>query len=160
MSDADRVGEVNGGWKVITDALASERMVMGGVTALVHRQLDDLLTKLRRDPERAGPPGSAARARLTELAARLQAARILVNRSLRATAAGQGARLEAPMAKVVGAEVQEDLCEAALDLLGPSAALAGGTFELGVRLSIKSVVGGGTNDIQWNLIARSLGLPR
>ena len=40
------------------------------------------------------------------------------------------------------------------------AALAGSTFELGLRLSVKSVVGGGTNDIQRNLIARSLGLPR
>jgi alkylation response protein AidB-like acyl-CoA dehydrogenase len=160
VSDADRVGEVNGGWTVITDALASERMVMGGVTAHVHRQLDELLAQLRRDPERSGPRGSAARSRLTELAARLQAARILVNHSLRATSAGEGSRLEAPMAKIVGSEVQEDLCEAALDLLGPQATLAGSTFELGLRLSIKSVVGGGTNDIQRNLIARSLGLPR
>ena len=63
------------------------------------------------------------------------------------------------MAKIVGAEVYEDLCEAALDILGPRAALAG-TYEFGARISIKYVVGGGTNDIQRNLIARSLGLPR
>ena len=63
------------------------------------------------------------------------------------------------MAKIVGAEVYEDLCEAALDILGTQAALAG-TFELGARLSIKYVVGGGTNDIQRNLIARGIGLPR
>ena len=50
--------------------------------------------------------------------------------------------------------------EAAFDILGPRAALAGSPFELGLRLSIKDVVGGGTNDIQRNLIARSLGLPR
>jgi hypothetical protein len=60
--------------------------------------------------------------------------------------------------------VYEDLCEAALHILGPRAALsagtAGGTFEHGARISIKSVVGGGTNDIQRNLIARGLGLPR
>jgi alkylation response protein AidB-like acyl-CoA dehydrogenase len=159
VSDAARIGEVNGGWKVITDALAGERVVMAGVTAHVHRQLDDLLAELRRDPELAGPRGSAVRARLTELAARLQAARTLVNSSVRATATGGGARLEAPMAKIVGAEVYEDLCEAALDILGPRAALAG-TFEFGARISIKYVVGGGTNDIQRNLIARSLGLPR
>jgi len=158
VPDTARIGEVNGGWKVITDALAAERVVMGGVTAHVHRQFDDLLEALRRD-ERAGPRGSAVRARITSLAARLQAARILVNASVRATAGGGGARREAPMAKIVGAEVYEDLCEAALDILGPQAALAG-TFELGVRLSIKYVVGGGTNDIQRNLIASDLGLPR
>src|SRR5207247_2067213 len=55
VPDADRVGEVDGGWRVITDALASERMVMGGVTAQVHRKLDDLLAELRGDPDRAGP---------------------------------------------------------------------------------------------------------
>jgi alkylation response protein AidB-like acyl-CoA dehydrogenase len=159
VPDTARVGEVNGGWKVITDALAAERVVMGGVTAHVHRQFDELLDELRRDPGRAGQPGSAVRARLTGLAARLQAARILVNASVRATARGGGARREAPMAKIVGADVYEDLSEAALDILGTKAALAG-TFELGMRLSIKYVVGGGTNDIQRNLIARDIGLLR
>jgi alkylation response protein AidB-like acyl-CoA dehydrogenase len=160
IPDTARVGEVNGGWKVITDALAGERVVMGGVAAHVHRQLDHLLDELRRDPDRAGPRGSAVRRCVTELAARLQAARILVNRSVRATAGGGGARLEAPMAKIVGAEVHEALCEAALEILGPRAALAGSPFEVGVRLAIKDVVGGGTNDIQRNLIARHIGLPR
>jgi alkylation response protein AidB-like acyl-CoA dehydrogenase len=160
VPDTARVGEVNGGWKVITDALAGERVVMGGVAAHVHRQLDHLLAALRDDPDRAGPRGSAVRRRVTELAARLQAARVLVNHSVRATAGGAGARLEAPMAKIVASEVHEDLCEAALEILGPRAALAGGPFEIGLRLSIKDVVGGGTNDIQRNLIARHLGLPR
>ncbi len=160
VPDTARVGEVNGGWKVITDALAGERVVMGGVAAHVHRQLDHLLDELRGDVDLTGPRGSAVRRRVTELAARLQAARILVTHSVRATAGGGGARLEAPMAKIVGSEVHEDLCETALEILGPRAALAGGPFEVGARLSIKDVVGGGTNDIQRNLIARHLGLPR
>jgi hypothetical protein len=41
-----------------------------------------------------------------------------------------------------------------------TAGTAGGRFAHGARISIKSVVGGGTNDIQRNLIARGLGLPR
>jgi hypothetical protein len=67
---------------------------------LLHRQLDDLLRVLRRDPERADARGPAARARPTEPSARLQA------------------------------------------------------------VSIKSVVGGSTNDVQRNLNAHTLGLPR
>jgi alkylation response protein AidB-like acyl-CoA dehydrogenase len=168
VPDTARVGEVNEGWRVMRDALAGERVVMGGVAAHVHHQFDELLTELRADPNRAGPRGSAVRARVTALATRLHAARILVNQGVRATATGGGARLEAPMAKIVAGEVYEDLCEAALDILGPRAALAGsvpgvpggGRFEQGARIAIKSVVGGGTNDIQRNLIARSLGLPR
>ena len=160
ISDAWRIGDVNGGWKVITDALAGERSVMAGISAELHRELDDLLEALRRDPERAGPRGSAARATITELAARLQATRTLVAASVRATTGGTGARLEAPMAKIMGAELYEDLSHRAIDLLGPAAAREGTVFDYGLRMSVMYVVGGGTNDILRNVVARSLGLPR
>jgi alkylation response protein AidB-like acyl-CoA dehydrogenase len=167
VPDAARVGEVNGGWKVITDALAGERVVMGGVAAGLLRQLDDLLAQVRADPDAwVGPRGSARRARLGELAVTLQASRALG--AVAIEAAGDGARLEAPMAGVLGGELAEAFGEAMLDILGPQAALSGdnpgvpggGAFEYGLRLSIMYVVGGGTNDIQRGLIARGLGLPR
>jgi alkylation response protein AidB-like acyl-CoA dehydrogenase len=168
VPDAARVGEVNGGWKVITDALAGERVVMGGIAASLHRQLDDLLDFVRADPQATvGPRGSAARAKLGELAVTLQANRALVAAATGATASGGGARLEAPMAGVLGGELAEAFGEAMLDILGPPGALSGevpgapggGAFEYGLRLSIMYVVGGGTNDIQRGLIARGLGLP-
>ena len=169
IPDSARVGEVNGGWKVITDALANERVVMAGISARIRRQFDDLLAVVRQDPETiVGPRGSAARRRITEIAVRLQTARALTTASVRATAQGSGARLEAPMAKIVGGELAEDFGEAVLGILGPHAALSDevagvpgdGAFEHGLRLSIMYVVGGGTGDIQRNLIARALGLPR
>jgi len=169
VPDAWRVGEVNGGWKVITDALAGERVLMGGIAASLHRQLDDLLAVVRENPEgTVGPRGSSRRARLRGLAATLQATRALVAAAIDATNAGAGARLEAPMAGVLGGELAEDFGEATLEILGPAAALSsevpgvpgGGEFEHGLRLSIMYVVGGGTNDIQRGLIARGLGLPR
>jgi alkylation response protein AidB-like acyl-CoA dehydrogenase len=169
VPDTVRVGEVNGGWKVITDALAGERVLMGGIAASLRRQLDDLLTVVREDPDGwIGPRGSAARAKLSEVAVTLQANRALVAAAIGATAAGGGARLEAPMAGVLGGELAEEFGEALLDILGPRGALSGevpgtpggGTFEHGLRHSIMYVVGGGTNDIQRGLIARGLGLPR
>jgi alkylation response protein AidB-like acyl-CoA dehydrogenase len=169
VPDAMRVGEVNGGWKVITDALAGERITMGNIAAALHRQLDDLLAVVRADAEGiAGPRGSAKRARLGSLAVGVQATRALVAAAIKATAQGAGARLEAPMAGVMGGELAEEFGEAVLDILGPEAALSagvprvpgGGAFEFGLRLSIMYVVGGGTNDIQRGLIARALGLPR
>ncbi|WP_426502285.1 acyl-CoA dehydrogenase family protein [Dactylosporangium sp. McL0621] len=160
IPDSYRVGEVDGGWKVITDALAGERVLMGGIAASLLRQLDDLLGVVRTDPDRyVGPRGSARRARLGELAVTLQANRALVAAAIGATAGGLGARLEAPMAGVLGGELAEQFGEAMLDILGPRAALTG-DFEYGLRLSIMYVVGGGTNDIQRGLIARGLGLPR
>ncbi|MBW0101046.1 acyl-CoA dehydrogenase family protein [Pseudonocardia sp. KRD291] len=172
ISDSARVGEVDGGWKVITDALAGERITMGNIAAGLRRQLDDLIDAVRADPAgveaAVGPRGSAARARLGGLAAGIQATRALVTA---ATAAGGGAPLEAAMAGVLGGELAEDFGEATLEIFGPAAALSsaaigtvdvpgGGSFEYGLRLSIMYVVGGGTNDIQRGLIARGLGLPR
>jgi alkylation response protein AidB-like acyl-CoA dehydrogenase len=169
VPDSARVGEVNGGWRVITDALAGERVVMGGVAAILRRQLDDLLAGVRADPLRyAGPPGSARRALLSRLAVRLQATRVLVAAAIKATACGRGAALEAPMAGVLGGELAEEFGEAVLELLGPEAALAEPhpgspfppTLEYQLRLSPMYVIGGGTNDIQRGLIAWALGLPR
>ena len=169
VPDSARVGEVNGGWKVITDALAGERVLMGGIAASLRRQLDDLLDLVRAAPENTvGPRGSSARAKLGELAVTLQANRALVAAAIAATASGGGARLEAPMAGVLGGELAEAFGETMLDILGPRAALSGevpgtpggGTFEHGLRHSVMYVVGGGTNDIQRGLIARGLGLPR
>jgi alkylation response protein AidB-like acyl-CoA dehydrogenase len=68
------------------------------------------------------------------------------------------------MAGVLTAEVAGEFGEAALEILGPEAALSGpgvagaGIFEYGLRLSILAFLGGGTNDVQRGLIARGLGL--
>lgn len=165
VPDRARVGAVDGGWKVITDALAGERVVMGSVAAILRRQFDDLLAVVRADVDRhAGPRGSARRARLGDLAIRLQATRALVAHAVGATSGGR-TNLEAPMAAVLGGEVAEEFGETLLELFGPDIALAGGAgwpeqVEYYLRLSIMYVVGGGTNDIQRGLISRALGLPR
>ncbi|GAA5201666.1 acyl-CoA dehydrogenase [Rugosimonospora acidiphila] len=160
VPDTARVGAVNGGWAVITDALSGERVVMAGIAAALHRQLDDLVAAARPDPVAVlGPRGGAARERLAGLAVRVQATRALVVAAGEAIERGAGGRLEAPMAAVLAGELAEDFGEAVLEMLGPEAALSG-VFEYGLRLSIMYVVGGGTNDVQCGLIARGLGLPR
>jgi alkylation response protein AidB-like acyl-CoA dehydrogenase len=143
---------------------------MANTAATVLRMLDDILAVIRNDPDAATESGGfSTRAELSRLAARLQAARVLVTASVRATAAaGGGARLEAPMAKVLSTLLLEEFSVSAVRMLGPTAALgetvqdvpAGGAIEHNLRLSIMQVVGGGTVDIQRNLIARALGMPR
>ncbi|SFL33840.1 acyl-CoA dehydrogenase family protein [Geodermatophilus ruber] len=167
VPDSARIGEPGGGWRVLTEALAHERIHIASGTARLLRLFDDLLGVLRADPAAAGMRGSAARATLTGLAVRLQAARALVASSTRAALQAGSDPAAAAMAKIIGSELEEDLGEAVLQLLGPAAALADGpnagapqTFEESLRLSIMMVVSGGTNDIQRNLVARALGLPR
>jgi len=86
----------------------------------------------------------------------------------RASANGEAAAVEVPAAAVLSSELAEDFGLAMLELFGPDAALSvgepdvpgSGWFEAAYRMSIKAVVGGGTNDVMRGVIARRLGLPR
>jgi alkylation response protein AidB-like acyl-CoA dehydrogenase len=169
VPDEAVVGGVNGGWRVIGTALSVERIQMGGNVAELRAILDRILVAMHADPDRyAGARGSWQRHAVVEITARLHAVRLLVVSGLRAMAAGETARLPAAMAKVAGGEVAERLAEVGLQIFGPHAALtssapgtvADGAVERMLRLSPMYVIGGGTNDIQRNLIARELGLPR
>ena len=168
VPDSARVGEVNGGWKVLTSALAGERAVLAGATAGALRRLDDLVGALRDGSGDPGPRGSAARALVGDLATKVQGARLLGVASLRAVSGGAGTRLEAPMAKIASTALGEEIFSVAVQLLGPSVALGapvrgvpgGGDLEHAHRHSLMQTIGGGTRDIQRNLVARGLGLPR
>lgn len=169
VPDSDRIGEVNGGWQAITHALAKERVMMATASADVLRLLDDLLGVVRADVvSTVGAVGSAHRRTLAAHAARLQAARLLAYAAARAVEAGVSGGAEASMAKIISSPLQEDFCVAAVQMLGPEVlltageadAVADGAFDYHLRNAIKQVVGGGTIDVQRNLVARSVGLPR
>jgi alkylation response protein AidB-like acyl-CoA dehydrogenase len=165
------VGQVNGGWKIITSALASERVLMGGIVAEI-RAYFDRLTAYLATAERAGKPlrqDPLVRDRIGSLAADLEAARMLLMQSIELVSRGQVPFHQAAMTKVFTSELGERLPETALELLGTAGTFAPGTpqalldgsFEYALRDSIYKVIGGGSNEIQRTLIAtRSLGLPR
>jgi alkylation response protein AidB-like acyl-CoA dehydrogenase len=158
VPDTARIGALHGGWPVILSALSAERIMMGGVAARLHRQLDDVVASLRLDPSGLGPVGSARRAALARAATAVQATRVMTS------AATAGGLIEAPMAGVLGGETAEELGELMLEVLGPCGLLrvgpGGGHVEAGLRIAVMYVVGGGTNDVQRGLIARLLGLPK
>ena len=164
------VGAVNNGWKVITDALAAERVMIGGSVAMLRRALDHLTEYVKRAEVggRALRENAVIRDRLGALAAEIEVARQFAMRNARLVGAGHTPLYEAAMTKLFAGELQERLGEAALDILGsggllsedaPSAPL--GEMEQVLRHSIMGVIGGGTAEIQRNIIAiRGLGLPR
>jgi alkylation response protein AidB-like acyl-CoA dehydrogenase len=165
------VGPVNGGWKIITAALAHERILMGGLVAGL-RAYFDALTAYVSKALRGGKPlrtDPLVRDRIGCLGADLEAARMLVVHSIGFLERGQVPYHEAAMTKVFSSELEERLPEVAMELLGTAATLSTGTpaalldgiFEFALRDSIYKVIGGGTNEIQRTLIAtRGLGLPR
>ncbi len=165
------VGAVNNGWKVITDALAAERVMIGATRmAGIERAFDHLTEYLKT----AVVGGKALRSdpvirdRVGALAADLEVARQFQMRNSRLVEQGKVPIHEAAMGKVFTSELQEKLGQAALDILGSggllsedSASAPVGEMEQLLRHSIMGMIGGGTNEIQRNVIAqRGLELPR
>ena len=171
IPDSARVGAVDGGWKVITHALANERIVMGAYVAAIVALFDGLVRHVATASQ-AGRPlrdDPLLRDRLGGLAAEIEAARQLAVNGVRIVARGGLPIHEAAMSKVYSGELLQRLTQSAIDLLGPVAtlgedaelAILDGRIEQQLRRSIMMVVGGGTAEVQRNLIAtRGLGLPR
>jgi len=165
------VGGVNNGWKVITDALAAERVMIGGGRIAGLERAFDRLTEylktavvggkaLRSDP--------VIRDRIGAIAADLEVARQFQIRNSRLVEQGKVPIHEAALGKVFASELQERIGQAALDILGTGGLLSEdaasaplGEMEQLLRHSIMGMIGGGTSEIQRNVIAqRGLDLPR
>jgi alkylation response protein AidB-like acyl-CoA dehydrogenase len=165
------VGAVNDGWKVITDALAAERVMIGATRMAGIERAFDHLTEYLKTAMVGGKPlknDPVIRDRIGALAADIEVARQLQMRNSRLIEQGKVPLHEAAIGKVFSSELQERLGEAALDILGtggllsedtPSAPV--GEMEQVLRHAIMGMIGGGTNEIQRNVIAqRGLDLPR
>ena len=165
------VGKVNEGWKVITDALAAERIMIGGERMANLERAFDHLTEHVKTAVVAGKPlrnDPLVRDSIGALAADLEIARRFHMRNVQLVEQGRVPVYEAAMGKVFTSELQERIGQAALDILGTGGLLSEDApgaplpeMEQLLRHCIMNMIGGGTNEIQRNLIAiHGLGLPR
>ncbi|PAY05855.1 acyl-CoA dehydrogenase [Bradyrhizobium sp. UFLA03-84] len=165
------VGEINGGWKVLTGALAFERgLVGGGIVLKVAHAFEQLRAHVMAgegDRSLAGDP--IVRDRMATLASEIEIGRQLMMHCAELAADGVTPPEYGAISKVFSGELMERFGEAALDILGMRAALSeqmpgaidNGRFEQNLRHSLMWVISIGTNEIQRSLIAqRALGLPR
>jgi alkylation response protein AidB-like acyl-CoA dehydrogenase len=166
------VGEVNGGWKVLTGALAFERgLVGGGIVMKVAHAFERLRQHVMAE-EGAMPALSrdaVVRDRIARLAAGIEVGRQLMMQCAALASDGITPPEYGAISKVFSGELMERFGEASLDILGMRAtlsegvpgALDNGRFEQNLRHSLMWVISIGTNEIQRSLIAqRGLGLPR
>jgi alkylation response protein AidB-like acyl-CoA dehydrogenase len=177
VPDADRIGDVGEGWRVAMTTLSNERTTIGGGGGGVPRRGSGSIAEAVRiwQEEPNVDHSAVKRDRLMQLWCEAEALRLTNIRASQNRKAGNPGP-EGSIAKLRFAEVNKDIYELCVDLLGTSA-LAGYDFEmrrsenLGLTgppgssrkmclRSRASSIEGGTSEIQRNIIGeRVLGLP-
>jgi hypothetical protein len=164
------VGEVNRGWTYICEALDLERfgmMPIGGLERKVEALCDHV-----RTAERDGAPlrrDDVVRRRMARIVTELEVSRMLQRRVVAAALGGRIPTVEASQYKLFMNECGQRVANTAEDILGAEATLRpdmaaapiAGKFERSYRYTVVDTIGGGTSEIQKNIIAqRGLGLPK
>ncbi len=169
VPDAFVVGELNHGWTYICEALDLERFAMMPVGPLEMKV--ESLCEWVRTAQRDGEPlraNAKARRHVAQLATQLEVARMLQRRVISEAVKGGVPTCEASQYKLFMNECSKRTANVALDLMGAAAQLKpgedgapqGGRFERSYRYTVVDTIGGGTSEIQKNIIARrKLGLP-
>ena len=165
------VGELHGGWKLITAQLNHERLGLGSWSDKVFGPFRRVLDWARAADEsgRRAMDQAWVRRSLAECVTRLEAMRIINFRIAADLEAGGMDVALASATKVYGSESVVEILRKLMDIVGAnglvragsSAALLMGELEYEVRANTINTFGGGTNEIQRELIAQfGLKLPR
>jgi alkylation response protein AidB-like acyl-CoA dehydrogenase len=163
-------GEPGGGWRYVTQALGFERLAIG-ITGGLRRLLDDLVHYCRSG-HNAGQrliDDALIQHRLPGLATDVELARLLNYRAAWALDHDDTLDAQASMSKIFTTELHAKAATIALEVLGPDGLIdphekgvaMGGRAQLMYRAAPYLRFGGGTNEIQRDIVAqRGFGLPR
>ncbi|MFI0368875.1 acyl-CoA dehydrogenase family protein [Actinomadura sp. 1N219] len=157
VPDECLVSEPGHGWRLATTTLSNERLSMGGM--LTHGSAGTVRALIERG-DHAASREEAVRV-LGRNTARETALSALALRGALARLSGRDLGAETSVQKVFSAIAQRDGSRALISLLGPAGTVSAGGYAID-HIGLPSVLfGGGTIEIQLNVIARRvLGLPR
>jgi alkylation response protein AidB-like acyl-CoA dehydrogenase len=166
VEDRYRMGEINGGAKVLAAALSMEQS--GGYYHILMREMAHSVADWAREEQRDGKPAIEnpdVLARLAEVHASARIAETLSGRVLGAKLAGQPDLAYGPAAKVFSTEEFIKRSADLLDLAAPRSLLRGqqglGLVEKGYRHSTATTIYGGTSEVLRSMVAeRRPALPR
>ncbi|QQD17347.1 acyl-CoA dehydrogenase family protein [Spongiibacter nanhainus] len=167
IPDTYRVGEINGGWPLITGQLNVERLSLVSY-GHVAKLYDETLKFLRGDADYQESLSFPWVQRNLALAnARLSALKLMCLKSAWKIEQGASGMVEASATKVFGSELYIELGRLMAEILAPLSNLRGddavlkGLMEHWYRKGTVHTFGGGANELQRSIVATAgLGLPR
>ncbi len=167
VPDAYRLGPVNGGAKVLAQALAMEQSSGEHFVGAIKQMLEggaEWAAAARRGQGRA-LDDPATRAVLASVATRLEISDVLSRRSAWATAVGKLQKHFGPAAKLLGSEYWVRCSADLMAMAAPDTLLPGytpaGRIERQFRRSVPSTIYSGSSEVQRSIVAEAgLGLPR
>jgi alkylation response protein AidB-like acyl-CoA dehydrogenase len=164
------LGEVNGGWRVVTSGLASERAFVGANAVQLERMFADLITLATTTRL---PDGTTAiehedvQAQLAHARVRVEEVKLIVSDTVARILVDNEHQSDGPVAKLAYTELNVALCELAMQLIGSSATTNDEGIEVAQRWRHNFLWGraltisGGASEIMRGIIGRQLlGLPR
>ena len=161
------IGEPGRGWYILANALDYERVAIGD-----GGQLNKTFARAVRDLRQRQPhtfADTSVRSRLAQIEVDLEVMRAITMTNAAIVARGDTPTMEASMSKVWTTELRYTMSNMFMDLLGRRGAqmrgspeaFTNGEMEQTFRASPFLRFGGGTNEVQRDIIARrGLGLPR
>lgn len=170
VPQANVVGQRGEGWKIANTTLKHERNMLanaGGLEASFARLVELMKTETRDGRRAIDDP--VLRDRLLRLEARVAATKFHSMRMLTASLKKEFPGVSALVTKLYGCEISHQIAALAIDAMGELGVLYdgakhlrfGGLWQFQYMFSLGLIIGGGTAQIQKNIIAeRGLGMPR
>lgn len=154
------LGEEGQGWSVAMSTTSSERGLTLRSPGRFLATADRLIEAWQSLPEDERAGRGELRDRVVQAWMEAEAYQLQTLQTVTATVAGRPAGAESSLVKLWWSELDVELHETALDVLGPDAALDG-PWAKGYEFSLSGPIYAGTNEVQRNVVAeRVLGLPR
>jgi alkylation response protein AidB-like acyl-CoA dehydrogenase len=157
------IGAEGQGWEIITRHLLLERIAIAAAYVGCAQQAVDDACQYALERKQFGQPlfeFQALNHMLADMQTKVDAARLLVYRASAQADAGALAAREVAMAKLFASETLQGVSRDGVQIMGGAGMLPEADMERYFREGMQATIGGGTSQIQRNLIARSMGRRR
>ena len=155
------LGELNGGWEILTGHLEIERAAVAGMNVgNAQTAVDDAIRYVKEREQFGRPIGQfqVIKHMLAQMQLEVDAARLLTYRAAAMSDMGIPCRKEVSMAKLYASETLFKVATQGMQLMGGYGTMPEYDMERYFREGKQATIGGGTSQIQRGIIAREIGL--